>query len=110
MLLLPVFVPATRRALSAEPVDVIVGVQRPEVRVEVAGQRVLDAIVAAAKDYPDCNVSASIGIAWFAKPPDSPAETLQLADDAMYEVKNSGKGKVRTQRIDLPEKPASQTA
>lgn len=77
---------------------------------EVAGQRVLDAIVKAAKDYPDCNVSASIGIAWFAKPPDSPAETLQLADDAMYEVKNSGKGRVRTQKINLPEKPASQTA
>ena len=41
-LLLPVFVPATRRALSAEPVDVIVGgVQRPEVaaaRSEVAAQ------------------------------------------------------------------------
>lgn len=72
---------------------------------EIAGQRVLQAIVTSAQAYPDCNVSASIGIAWFDKPPGSPLETLKLADEAMYQVKNSGKGKVWTRKIELPVSP-----
>lgn len=72
---------------------------------EIAGQRVLQAIVTSAQAYPDCNVSASIGIAWFDKPPGSPLETLKLADEAMYQVKNSGKGKVWTRKIELPVNP-----
>ena len=74
--------------------------------VEAAGHRVLQAIEQAAADYPDCNVSASVGIAWFAKPPATPEETLKLADDAMYVAKESGKRRVNL--VVLNEAAASQ--
>ncbi|MBZ0137450.1 MAG: diguanylate cyclase [Planctomycetes bacterium] len=69
--------------------------QPEQAGAEKAGERVLEAIVTAAQDYSDCKVSASIGIAWFTKPPSTPEETLKIADDAMYEVKDSGKGRVK---------------
>jgi diguanylate cyclase (GGDEF)-like protein len=61
---------------------------------EKAGERVVSAIEQAASDYPDCKVSASVGIAWFATPPATPEETLKQADEAMYAAKGAGKSRV----------------
>jgi predicted signal transduction protein with EAL and GGDEF domain len=44
-------------------------------------------------------VSASIGVVTFATPPDDVQAALKLADHAMYQVKRSGKGRVRIVEI-----------
>ena len=61
---------------------------------EQIGHRVLAALREAASEYADCDVGASIGIAWFASPPSQPSEIMQLADEAMYQAKEAGKNQV----------------
>lgn len=56
---------------------------------EAAGRRVIEAFRQVAADYTDCKLSASIGIAWFRRPPADPDEALDEADAAMYEAKQS---------------------
>jgi diguanylate cyclase (GGDEF)-like protein len=56
---------------------------------EHAGHRVMHAVREFAAAYTDCNFSASIGIAWFQRPPADPDEALDEADAAMYEAKQT---------------------
>jgi diguanylate cyclase (GGDEF)-like protein len=58
---------------------------------EALAQRLLARVRALGEAYPSMDVGASIGMAWFEKPPDSPEALLQRADRAMYEAKRMGK-------------------
>jgi diguanylate cyclase (GGDEF)-like protein len=54
----------------------------------IVGERVLRAVRELAAPYADCNLGASIGVAWFERPPADPDDALEEADAAMYEAKN----------------------
>ncbi len=62
--------------------------------IEGIARRVIERIADLGRDYPESFVGASVGIAYFEQPPDSAEEILQRADQAMYEAKTSGKGRL----------------
>ena len=62
--------------------------------IEGIARRVIERIADLGRDYPEAFVGASVGIAYFERPPDSAEEILQRADQAMYEAKTSGKGRL----------------
>jgi diguanylate cyclase (GGDEF)-like protein len=59
--------------------------------VEPLALRLLAQLQALGSQHPGLDLGASVGMAWFDKPPDSPDELLQRADHAMYEAKTAGK-------------------
>jgi diguanylate cyclase (GGDEF)-like protein len=60
--------------------------------VEGIAQRIIDRVRMAGEEYPEAELGASVGIAFFGIPPDSVEEILKRADNAMYEAKTMGKG------------------
>jgi diguanylate cyclase (GGDEF)-like protein len=59
--------------------------------VEPLAHRLLAQLQALGSQHPGLDLGASIGMAWFDKPPVNPEELLQRADHAMYEAKTAGK-------------------
>jgi diguanylate cyclase (GGDEF)-like protein len=55
----------------------------------IAGERVLKALGKVASEYADCGLGASVGVAWFERPPADPEDALDEADAAMYEAKET---------------------
>lgn len=69
-----------------------------------AGRKISVALNKALRDYPP--VSASVGVAWFAKVNQPFPEMLKMADELMYEVKESGKGGMRSRRYTAAATPS----
>ena len=59
--------------------------------VEPLAHRLLAQLQALGSQHPGLDLGASIGMAWFDKPPAGPEELLQRADQAMYDAKTAGK-------------------
>ncbi|HEU5163816.1 MAG TPA: GGDEF domain-containing protein [Thermoanaerobaculia bacterium] len=59
------------------------------------GARIIERIRLAGARYPDAGIGASVGIAWFERPPADAKTVLRTADAAMYQAKEAGKGQVR---------------
>lgn len=57
-------------------------------------ERIIARIRALADEYPGTDLGASAGVAWFATPPESVDAVVKAADEAMYEAKRAGKGRV----------------
>lgn len=86
------------------------GVLLPEIGYSAAGeagQKMSVAVNRALEDFPP--VSASIGMAWFAEIDRTFPEMLTAADELMYEVKQSGKGDMRTRQFAPMRKPDSES-
>ena len=62
--------------------------------VESIAQRIIDGISEVGRRYPDAGLGASVGIAHFERVPESVEEILKGADNAMYEAKSLGKGRL----------------
>jgi diguanylate cyclase (GGDEF)-like protein len=60
---------------------------------EMVGERILDKMRAIAREFPEAGFGATIGFAWFEKPPADVEVLLKQADDVMYDVKATGKGR-----------------
>ena len=60
---------------------------------ETVGARILERVAAVAADYPGTGIGATIGFASFESPPADVEVLLKRADDAMYEMKQAGKGR-----------------
>ena len=58
------------------------------------GQRLIRRIEALGRDYPECGLGASLGIACFKVPPEKPEELVSRADAAMYQAKKEKKGSI----------------
>jgi len=58
------------------------------------GKRLIRRIEILGREYPDCSLGASLGVACFKIPPDRPEELVSRADAAMYQAKKAGKGTV----------------
>jgi len=63
-----------------------------------AGRKASAAAKAALAQFPP--VTASVGVAWFESADRPFPEMIKTADDLMYEVKKSGKGRMLSRRID----------
>jgi diguanylate cyclase (GGDEF)-like protein len=61
------------------------------IAVEALAQRLLARVRALGERYPGLDLGASVGMAWFAEPPESAELLLQRADAAMYRAKAEGK-------------------
>jgi diguanylate cyclase (GGDEF)-like protein len=59
--------------------------------VEPLAHRLLAQLQTLGEKHPGLDLGASIGMAWFDKPPINAEELLQRADHAMYEAKTAGK-------------------
>ena len=59
--------------------------------VEPLAHRLLARTRALGQRYPDLDVGASVGMAWFESAPEGPEQLLDRADGAMYEAKSAGK-------------------
>jgi diguanylate cyclase (GGDEF)-like protein len=59
--------------------------------VETVAIRLVARVRALGDRYPGLDLGASVGMAWFEKPPDRPELLLQRADGAMYQAKSAGK-------------------
>lgn len=57
-------------------------------------RRMVDAATEIGQAWPDTNFGASSGVAWFGQCPQDPEQILRAADEAMYEAKSQGKGKI----------------
>lgn len=64
---------------------------------EEAGRKISVSVNSALKEFPP--VKASIGVAWFGRVDGQFAEMLKAADALMYEVKQAGKGDMRSRRM-----------
>ena len=73
-------------------------VDTPDEALEPIAERVLVGTQEVSTGFPEAQLSASIGVVWVeAAPPDAQA-LLRLADQVMYGVKHSGKGRVAIER------------
>jgi diguanylate cyclase (GGDEF)-like protein len=61
---------------------------------EAAARRLLERLKRLDALHPGANLGASIGVATYASPPDTPEEMIRSADAAMYDAKRRGKGRV----------------
>jgi len=61
------------------------------IAVEPLAHRLLARVTALGERYPGLDLGASVGMAWYAAPPDDPEELLHRADAAMYQAKTAGK-------------------
>jgi diguanylate cyclase (GGDEF)-like protein len=61
------------------------------IAIEALAHRLLARVRALGDRYPDLDLGASVGMAWFVASPDDPEMLLQRADHAMYEAKTAGK-------------------
>jgi diguanylate cyclase (GGDEF)-like protein len=61
------------------------------IAVEALAQRLIARVRALGDRYPDLDLGASVGMAWFAEPPDQAETMLRRADAAMYSAKEAGK-------------------
>jgi len=61
------------------------------IALEALAQRLLARVRALGERYPGLDLGASVGMAWFAEPPESAELLLQRADAAMYSAKKEGK-------------------
>jgi PleD family two-component response regulator len=68
-----------------------------------AGRKISVALNNALRDYPP--VSASVGVAWFGEVDQPFPAMLKMADELMYEVKESGKGNMRSRRYTAADTP-----
>ena len=68
-----------------------------------AGRKISVALNSALRDFPP--VTGSIGVAWFGEVDRTFAAMLKAADELMYEVKESGKGDIRSQSFATINKP-----
>ena len=59
--------------------------------VEPLAHRLLARTRALGQRYPQLDVGASVGMAWFESAPEGPEQLLDRADGAMYEAKSAGK-------------------
>jgi diguanylate cyclase (GGDEF)-like protein len=59
--------------------------------VEPLAHRLLARMRALGQRYPELDVGASVGMAWFESAPEGPEQLLDRADGAMYEAKSAGK-------------------
>jgi len=84
------------------------GILLPEIGYDAAieaGRKISGAVNAVLEDFPP--VGASVGVAWFEDSGRLFPAMLKAADELMYEVKESGKGHVRSRRFDAMSKPDS---
>lgn len=58
------------------------------------GQRLICRIEILGREYPDCSLGASLGVACFPIPPERPEELVSRADAAMYQAKQECKGTI----------------
>lgn len=58
------------------------------------GTRLVQAVGEIGKNYPGCNLGASVGAICFIQPPATPEEALRIADELLYQSKQSGKSQV----------------
>lgn len=65
----------------------------------VAGRQV-EAATQIGQEWPQTGFGASSGVAWFAKSPPDAEAVLRAADEAMYEAKSLGKGKIVLRQAD----------
>jgi len=72
---------------------------------ESLGQRLIARIGLLGREYPGCNLGASLGVVCFTKPPDKPEELVTRADQVMYQVKKHIKGTIRVVVDDGKERP-----
>jgi diguanylate cyclase (GGDEF)-like protein len=63
---------------------------------EAVADRLLASMAVLRQAHPDSDIGASIGIAWFDRPPSDPDAALRRADQAMYVSKVGGKGRHTT--------------
>jgi diguanylate cyclase (GGDEF)-like protein len=61
------------------------------IAIEPLAHRLLARVRALGERYPGLDLGASVGMAWFDAPPESPEVLLKTADRAMYEAKSAGK-------------------
>ncbi|MEW5852970.1 MAG: GGDEF domain-containing protein [Myxococcota bacterium] len=64
------------------------------VTLEAVANRLVTEIEALGRSMGGADLGASIGMAFFRRPPADPAELLRHADEAMYQAKALGKGRV----------------
>jgi len=62
--------------------------------VETIARRLIESVREVGRSYPEAELGASVGIAYFESVPDSTEEILSKADGAMYEAKSEGKGRL----------------
>ena len=62
--------------------------------VEGIARRIMERIRDVGASYPAAALGASVGIAFFERPPDSSEDILKQADASMYEAKALGKGRM----------------
>lgn len=62
--------------------------------VERIGERLVKRVQELGAGYPELQLGASVGIAWFASPPPTEDDVIRAADEAMYRAKSAGKNRV----------------
>jgi len=70
-----------------------------DLRVRRISSAIAERIQAIAAAYEDIGFGATIGVAFFDRPPETAEELLRTADDAMYRGKSLGKGRVIVQNV-----------
>lgn len=70
-----------------------------EVRARRAADTISDRIHALGDVYADIGFGATVGVALFREPPESAEDLLRRADEAMYQGKTLGKGRVVVQNV-----------
>ena len=69
-----------------------------ELKARRTAERISDTIRTLGTAYGDMRFGATVGVAYFAEPPATAEDLLRHADDAMYQGKTQGKGRVVVQR------------
>lgn len=69
--------------------------------------RLIAAVAQLGAAWPDTGLGASVGVAWFERAPEDPEQLVRAADDAMYEAKGAGKGRLVLRKPGRLEVPAA---